>query len=606
MMCLLLSSSLLLVGCSSNTTKTENKTDDTNRVVETENSTLFGRIETISEKELTLITFGGGGAPGEVPSGGQGGVPGAKPSGEPEGIPGEKPSGNPGGASGETPERPNDEAKDISSSPNAEASGTPADMPQKMEGETKMVTLTDSTKVLDENKEETNLSTLKEGTMVTIDVDSENNALTITIQANTQKGGGPGEQSAPESYTSKTEYKEDTEVDGTTFDSTGTDENAIHVLDGAKVMLHNITLTRTSEDSTGGDSSSFYGIGAGLLVTDGTVTVKNSTITTDAAGGTGIFSYGSGVAEVSDTTIKTSQNTSGGIHVAGGGTLHATNLTVETQGESSAAIRSDRGSGTMTIDGGTYTSNGIGSPAVYSTADISIKNATLTATGSEAVCIEGLNSLKLTDCNITGNMPENEQNDCIWTIILYQSMSGDSEEGNSVFEMTGGSITSKNGGLLYTTNTESTFSLSNVNITYSDSNDFFLKCTGNSNARGWGQSGSNGANCQFTAQQQEMKGSMIWDSISDLDVTMKDGSQWTGVFIKDETNAGDDGDGYANLTIDETSSWIVTGDSELSSLTCNGTIVDEGGKTVTILGSDGTSYVEGTGSYIITVDSYAE
>lgn len=69
------------------------------------------------------------------------------------------------------------------------------------------------------------------------------------------------------------------------------------------------------------------------------------------------------------------------------------------------------------------------SPAVYSTADIAVHDATLTANGSEAVCIEGRNSLRLFDCDLTGNMSDNEQNDCTWNVILYQSMSGDSEVG---------------------------------------------------------------------------------------------------------------------------------------------------------------------------------
>lgn len=38
------------------------------------------------------------------------------------------------------------------------------------------------------------------------------------------------------------------------------------------------------DTSTGGDSSSFYGVGAAVLTTDGTVKGTNSTITTDAAG----------------------------------------------------------------------------------------------------------------------------------------------------------------------------------------------------------------------------------------------------------------------------------------------------------------------------------
>ena len=162
-----------------------------------------------------------------------------------------------------------------------------------------------------------------------------------------------------------------------------------------------------SDTSTGGDNASFYGVGAGILVTEGTAEINNASITTDAAGGTGIFAYGDGVVSVADTDITTQQNTSGGIHVAGGGTLYAWDLNVETNGESSAAIRSDRGSGTMVVDGGTYTSNGVGSPAVYSTADITVNNAVLNATGSEAVCIEGLNSLRLFDCDLAGNMPEN-------------------------------------------------------------------------------------------------------------------------------------------------------------------------------------------------------
>lgn len=225
----------------------------------------------------------------------------------------------------------------------------------------------------------------------------------------------------------------------------------------------------------------FYGVGAAALVTDGTLNISNSTIESDAAGGAGVFAYGSGTAYVSDTTITAMQNTAGGIHVAGGGTLYAWDLNVERNGESSAAIRSDRGSGTMVVDGGSYTSNGVGSPAVYSTADITVHDADLTANGSEAICIEGLNTIRLFDCDLTGNMSDLEQNDCTWNVILYQSMSGDSEVGNSTFEMSGGTLTAKNGGMFYTTNTESTFVLSDVNIVNADDSEFLLKCTGNSN-----------------------------------------------------------------------------------------------------------------------------
>lgn len=457
--------------------------------------------------------------------------------------------------------------------------------------------------------EEITLDDIKEGDVVAITLDDDGNAATITVQSMDMGGGqgGPGGQaSGVDSYDAANEYSSDETVSDTTLESTGTDENAALVSNGAEVTLSNDAISRTSSDSQGGDNSSFYGVGAAVLATDGTAYVKGSTVTTDSKGGAGLFAYGDGTVYAADTDITTQQDTSGGIHAAGGGKLYAWDLNVETNGESSAAIRSDRGGGTMVVDGGTYTSNGVGSPAVYCTADIAVNNAELTANGSEAVCIEGLNSLRLYNSNLTGNMSDDDQNDTTWTVILYQSMSGDSEVGNSTFQMDGGTITSKNGGLFYTTNTECTITLKDVDITYNDDNEFFLQCTGNNNQRGWGQSGANGSDCNFTADSQDMKGNVIWDSISDLDFYMTNGSTLEGAFVNDESNAGNGGDGYCNVVIDKDSTWTVTGDSTITSLSNAGTITDADGKTVSIVGIDGTTYVEGDSDYTITVGSYQD
>ena len=455
--------------------------------------------------------------------------------------------------------------------------------------------------------EEITLDDIKEGDVVAITLDDDGNAATITVQSMGGGQGGPGSQaSGVDSYDAANEYSSDETVSDTSLESTGTDENAALVSNGAEVTFSNDAISRTSSDSQGGDNSSFYGVGAAVLATDGTAYVKGSTVTTDSKGGAGLFAYGDGTVYAADTDITTQQDTSGGIHAAGGGKLYAWDLNVETNGESSAAIRSDRGGGTMVVDGGTYTSNGVGSPAVYCTADIAVNNAELTANGSEAVCIEGLNSLRLYNSNLTGNMSDDEQNDTTWTVILYQSMSGDSEVGNSTFQMDGGTITSKNGGLFYTTNTECTITLKDVDITYNDDNEFFLQCTGNNNQRGWGQSGANGSDCNFTADSQDMKGNVIWDSISDLDFYMTNGSTLEGAFVNDESNAGNGGDGYCNVVIDKDSTWTVTGDSTITSLSNAGTITDADGKTVSIVGTDGTTYVEGDSDYTITVGSYQD
>lgn len=549
---------------------------------------LTGEEQEITVTDSTVITkqtMGGGqGAPGgEAPE---------KPDGDNGEAP-EKPDGDNASDSENTEEQSEDSDADNAEKTDSEAPEKPDGQAPDDAGQTQEITLDD----------------IKEGDVVAITLDDDGNAATITVQSMEMGGGqgGPGSQaSGVDSYDAANEYSSDETVSDTSLESTGTDENAAFVSNGAEVTFNNDAISRTSSDSQGGDNSSFYGVGAAVLATDGTAYVKDSTVTTDSKGGAGLFAYGDGTVYAADTDITTQQDTSGGIHAAGGGTLYAWDLSVETNGESSAAIRSDRGGGTMVVDGGTYTSNGVGSPAVYCTADIAVNNAELTANGSEAVCIEGLNSLRLYNSNLTGNMSDDDQNDTTWTVILYQSMSGDSEVGNSTFQMDGGTITSKNGGLFYTTNTECTIALKDVDITYNDDSEFFLQCTGNNNQRGWGQSGANGSDCNFTADSQDMKGNVIWDSISDLDFYMTNGSTLEGAFVNDESNAGNGGDGYCNVVIDKDSTWTVTGDSTITSLSNAGTITDADGKTVSIVGTDGTTYVEGDSDYTITVGSYQD
>ena len=624
--------SMLLGGCGTGTTKTTetsyagetisgqvSEVGENTIKMEVDNSEEETTITVDDDTEITKQSAGGpGGTPsGEAPSGEA--PSGEAPSGEApsgEAPSGEVPSG--GAPSGEAPsdgestqtppEKP--EGDDSTSDSTSQESGESGDSqdgdasqtpPEKPEGKTEGG---DNASDADSEKnEEISIDDISEGDNISVTFADDGTVESIVVLSG-MNGGPGGNSGGVESYDAVEDITEDTEKSDETVESTGTDENAIHVSEGANAVLKNDTINRTSSDSKGGDDSSFYGVGAALLTTDGTTYLSDSTITTDAAGAAGVFSYGDGITYVADSKITTQQDTAGGIHAAGGGTLYAWNLDVETSGESSAAIRSDRGGGTMVVDGGSYTSNGKGSPAIYSTADIAVNDAQLTANGSEAICIEGLNSIHLFDSDLTGNMSDDEQNDCTWNVILYQSMSGDSEVGNSTFEMDGGSLTAKNGGMFYTTNTESTITLSDVDITYAEDNDFFLRCTGNNNQRGWGTSGQNGADCLFTAVDQEMKGDVIWDSISQLDFYMTEGSTLTGAVTNDETYAGEGGDGYCNLYLDKDSTWIVTGDSTLTALSNAGTIKDADGNTVTIKGTDGTVYVQGTSQYTVTVGSY--
>ncbi len=368
------------------------------------------------------------------------------------------------------------------------------------------------------------------------------------------------------------------------------DENALRI-DNATVTLDGITIDKSAGATSSTENGDFYGVNAALLATNGaTVTIKNATVTSSAQNGNGVFSYGSGTTvNISDSIITTTADNSGGIQTTGGGTTNASNLTVDTSGNSSAAIRSDRGGGTVNVDGGSYTSNGYNSPAVYSTAAITVKNATLTANNSEALVIEGQNSIDLEDCTVSGNMSDTKgtsSDENVHNVMIYQSMSGDADVGTSSFSMTGGNLTSNNGDMFYITNTDCTLSLSGVDIVNKDSDAYLMNITGNSASHGWGTAGANGAQVTFTADDQTLEGDIRVDSISTLNMTLSGNSTFTGTINIDENEEGGEAvSDNAVVTIEKGSTWTLTGDCTITSLTNNGTI-NFNGYTITL--ADGT------------------
>ncbi|MCD8381418.1 MAG: hypothetical protein LUC30_00660, partial [Clostridiales bacterium] len=439
------------------------------------------------------------------------------------------------------------------------------------------------------------VSDLSVDDILQIDYDADGAVSSVTVLSLTggmggETGGSFGGSSEVEQGTSANTIDEDGDYSDTTYTSTGDDENALRV-DGATVTLDGITVDKSAGSSSDAETGDFYGMNAALLATDGAnVTITNATITSSAQNGNGVFSYGEGtVVTISDSTITTTADNSGGIQTTGGGTTIASNLTVETSGSSAAAIRSDRGGGTVNVDGGAYTTNGYNSPAVYSTADITVANATLTANNSEALVIEGANSITLTDCDVSGNMSDTEgtsSDENVHSVMIYQSMSGDADVGTSTFSMTGGSLTGNNGDLIYVTNTHCILTLSGVDIVNNEEDGYLLLVSGNSGSRGWGSAGSNGAQVEFTADGQTLEGDIAVDTISTLDITLTNGSTLTGTInIVENDEGGAAVEDNAVVIIGEGCTWTLTGDCTVTSLTNNGTI-NYNGYTITL--ADGT------------------
>ena len=451
------------------------------------------------------------------------------------------------------------------------------------------VTLDFANAEITKNDESIEFSDLAEGDILTVEVGSSNTAASATVESvgGGQSFGGSGEVTQG---TAATTISEDGTYSGESYTSTGDDENALRV-DGAAVTLDGVTVDKSAGAASNTEDGDFYGMNAALLAMNGaTVTIKNATVPSSAQNGNGVFSYGGGTTvNISDSTITTTADNSGGIQTTGSGTTGASNLVVETSGNSSAAIRSDRGGGTVNVSGGAYTSNGYNSPAVYSTADITVKNANLTANNSEALVIEGKNSITLEDCYVTGNMSDTKgtsSSENVHNVMIYQSMSGDADVGTSVFSMTGGSLVGSSGDMFYITNTHCLLTLSGVNIVNNDADGALLRVVGNSASRGWGTACSNGAQVEFAADGQTLAGDIIVDTISTLTMTMKNGSTFTGTInIIDNAGGGTAVSDNAVVAIENGCTRNLTGNCTLTSLTNNGTI-NFNGYTITL--ADGT------------------
>jgi len=381
-------------------------------------------------------------------------------------------------------------------------------------------------------------------------------------------GGGGSSSNTSVSWSGNTKITTSGNITDKTYSSTTANENALLLTGDITVTFSKITVNKTG-DSDGGDSTSFYGMNSGILAKDGAnVTISNSTITTDANGANGVFSYGGSATTnntssdgttitISDSKIKTSSDQSGGIMVTGGGKLVASNLEVETAGTSSAAIRSDRGGGTLTVNGGTYKTTGTGSPAIYSTATIDVKNATLEATTSEGIIVEGANSVTIDNVTLTDtNNKLNGQSTTYKNIFLYQSVSGDASSGGDSFTAKNSTITTNKGDTIYVTNQTSEINLENNTFVNNDSEGYFLRAKSDS----WGQSGSNGGYVTLNATNQEIKGNIYIDNISTLDMNLEDNSYFEGAI--DVNNVAKE----INLTLSSDSKIILTGDSYLDSL----------------------------------------
>lgn len=386
-------------------------------------------------------------------------------------------------------------------------------------------------------------------------------------------------------------------------------QNTALVQNGGTLTINNGILTKSGDESDG-DKSNFYGLNSILLAvnSDSIAYISDSQLSADSEGSNGIFATDTATVYANNNTITTESASSRGLDATYGGTILANLMTISTQGDHSASIATDRGGGTISVTNSTLSTAGSGSPLLYSTGAIQVDNVAGTSTGSQIAGMEGLNTILISNSELTSTNTSVTASDPIANgIIIYQSTSGDAESATgstAIFEAVDSTLKSAitSGAMFYSTNTAVNIVLSNTTLDFDSSNVNLITVQGN-DSNGWGTPGSNGSDVKFTGLGETLSGNIEVDTISSLDMYLLEETVYTGAAAI-STNAVNTDQASAPITInvDSTSKWIVTGDSTVTHLNAeNGaSIVDEDGNTVSIVAA-GTTIVDGTSAYTVTV-----
>lgn len=386
------------------------------------------------------------------------------------------------------------------------------------------------------------------------------------------------------------------------------DKNTALVKNGGTLTLEKSTLEKTGA-SANDDNSNFYGLNSILLAVnqDSFAYLSNSQLTASDQGSNGLFATDNGTIYANDNTIATEADNSRGMDATYGGTIVANKTTISTKGDHSAALATDRGGGNVSVTDSEFTTQGSGSPLLYSTGDIEVNNVTGISSGSQIAGMEGLNSIQIYNSELTSELTGTTGSDPIANgVIIYQSTSGDAEAATgetATFETVNSTLKSATEGtMFYVTNTEANVILQDSKLDFDSDQAALLTIQGN-DANNWGTAGSNGGKVTFTGIKQELAGKISVDSISSLNLVLTEETTYTGnteITTNDVNTAATEAP--ITVTVDKSSKWIVTDDSQVTNLNveAGGEIVDTDGKSVTIL-ANGETVVEGTGSTTITV-----
>ncbi len=338
----------------------------------------------------------------------------------------------------------------------------------------------------------------------------------------------------------------------------------------------------------------------------------------------GVFASMNGTVDITNTNIATTGKHSPALAATYNGTLEIYNVTATTAGSSdsdSGVIVTGTGGGQVTVNGGSYTNNGSGSdnaglrvagscplsaatcktqtaltssnstPWSAVTVNDGVYGTSISSVAGPAVVVEGANSVVITSSGnntaLSGALGNN------YGVFLYQSgtltdASPVTNDNPTIFSMTGGSLNyacdassvnacagtgqvrtndqNLKSTVFSVTNTTATITLEDVAVT----NGTNTSPTADSILLTAAQLSTGPATVAFNLLGEAITGDVIVDTGSTVNMSLAiDGNSvpttWTGTFgngiYYDSGTSGPQTQGTVNLTLDATSTWIVTASS---------------------------------------------
>lgn len=365
--------------------------------------------------------------------------------------------------------------------------------------------------------------------------------------------------------------------DGGSYNSDKADENALRV-SMAYVSAAGDKLSKSGNTSNT-ESSDLFGLNAALLVTHGGhAAMTNATISTSGLGAVGAYGYSRGTyINLTGSSVNTTGNNSAAVEVSERAMMKVKNSTLTTTGYGSPALKVAKNGGIILAEDSQFTTTGPDSHGVYTAGDVTITNGFVVAQATKAAVIKNNNTLTVENATLEGN----ETGSIPYNIVMYADADAIGTMGTQQFDAKGAHLISHRGGMFYITGTHSKINLDHTTLEQPKDQPV-LTITGNDGTYGWGDPGTNGGHAEVTLTNQVLEGNIVVDTISDINLNVRDQSTWTGAIDIVPNAAG--GTPYktnADIFIAEGSTWNLTADSKATSVFNLGTI-NYNGHTITL------------------------